>query len=331
MSDDRPADEIPDLPATLSRFLSDEGSAASFLKILEDRPEFPGDAEIDEAVDLCLENPPLFGKALELCRLGTDVKASSRVRVPLRRWALELIRASDPELQDWARSGTVSPEGAISVLARNLREKRKHEDKVAIAVAEQVLRLGLVVTATWPNFDLVWSLSQISAALHRGNSGRNDLQNQLAGFVLRAAPKSLESMARLTRLVQLEADPLRAELGQAKVQLEQFREKYTALQQEHRQRSDRIKELEAEKDELESRLAEAEGRIRGVEGGADQDMIELRARYRSTLNKKLRPNVQDALESLDHQPPVLEVANHRIKLAERIIQGELDWLKEFLD
>jgi hypothetical protein len=318
-------------PNTLSEYLVGKTSAAAFLKRIESDFVAPSEAEIESAVEFALAQPSSLAKATELCRLGIDQKVDSRVRASLRNWAIEIIRASHPDLQDWARSGGVSPEGALSILSRKLRLTRKRQDKSSAFVAEQVMRLGLIVTATWPNFDLVWSLSDSCSALHPGPASRNELHDRVRGYVLKASPKALESLMRLTRLVRMEGDPLRQELGEAKDQLQSARERNQVLQNQCGERARRIETLEQENEELTRRLAAIERSIEGVEGSADQDMIELRARYRSTLNRKLLPNLNDALEGLTHDPPILDVATHRIKLAARTIQGELEWLQEFLD
>jgi hypothetical protein len=69
-----------------------------------------------------------------------------------------------------------------------------------------------------------------------------------------------------------------------------------------------------------------EVKIGGVMGGADQNMIELKARVRNLLRKKLQPNLDEALLGLEHEPPQVEFAQHRLNILKREIWKEVEWL-----
>jgi FtsZ-binding cell division protein ZapB len=313
-------------PSSLGEFLRADLPASKYLKRLEEVLGAPGEAEREAAADACIAEPGLLARAVELSRLAGDEKVSSRIRHAIRSWSSEIIRGADPELQDWGRVGSVSPEGELSLLAKRLKNVRQKGSKEEVAQAEQVLRLGLTVIATRAEFDLVAALASIHQSLRSGRLDQRAISKSIRNLSLRASPKLLENLAELTRLVRLESDPLREEIARLQEQVQSLRDRNLVLQQGKEGLQEEVDRLKTENEGLKKRLLEAEAKIGGVLGGADQDMIELRARFRNVLRRKLEPNLNEAIEGLEHDPPNVGFALHRIKVAEREIGKELEWL-----
>jgi predicted nucleic acid-binding Zn-ribbon protein len=297
----------------------------------------PSEAEREKALELCVSEPALIAKAADLARLASADDVDSRIRSAIRAWASDIIRNQASELQDWGRFGGSTPEGELSLLAKRLREVRHRAKKyegqasAATASAEQIVRLGLVVTATRPDFDLIASLSSVCETLRTGKQDKKALDRNARKLALGASPKLLENLAALTRLTRFETEPLRAELAELRSQLQTSRDRTRDLQEKCQAQGNEIERLKSSNEALQSKLGQVQKRIEGVMGGADQDMLELRARYRTLLNRKLRPNLEEAQDGLEHDPPNIEVARHRIGVIGREIKGELEWLKQFSD
>ena len=292
----------------------------------------PSEAERSKALELCVSEPALLARAVDLVRLAVAEKTDSRIRSALRAWASELIRSRDPELQDWGRFGGVSPEGELSLLAKLLLRVRKGKgDRDAEVAAEQVLRVGLAVTATRTEFDAAASLFSVFEALHPARPDRRDLGKKVRAFALNASPTLIENLAALVRLVRFETDPIREEVADLRSRLQAARDRATNLQQQCDIQAKEVEVLANSNEELRQTLNQAERKIDGVMGGADHDMLEFRARVRTLLTRKLKPNLDEARDGLDHDPPHVEVARHRLGAAEREIGKELEWLNQFSD
>lgn len=323
--------EGPGEPSTLSEFLHSNEPASKYLKRLEQVLGAPGEAEREASADLCIAEPGLLQKAVELSRLASDEKVSSRIRIAVRAWASEIIRGIEPGLQDWGRFGGVSPEGELSLLARRLRNIRKKGSREEVVQAEHLLRLGLTVIVTRGEFDTVATLAAIHQSLQPEKPDQKALSKNIRNLALRASPKLLESLAELTRLVRFESDPLREDIARLQEQVLSLRDRNLNLQQGKERLLGEVHQLTEENEGLKKRLQEAEARIGGVLGGADQDMIEVKARFRNALTRKLEPNLREATEGLEHDPPNVVFAVHRIKVAEREIGKELEWLARSSD
>jgi hypothetical protein len=312
--------------STLSQFLQGDLAASKYLKRLEDVIGAPGETERELASELCLAEPALISKVVELSRLSSDPKVDSRIRSAIRALSMQIIREIDPELQDWAKSGETSPEGNLSLLGSRLRKARVKANKEAIASAEQVLRLGLIVTSTHPDFDIVSSLALLQRSLTKERTDQRTLSQKMSKFALRSSPKVLESLAELTRLVRFETDPLRADLAEMEKHLQSCRNRNFDLQNSKDKLEQELEEERKLNDDLKAKVAELEVKIGGVMGGADQNMIELKARVRNLLRKKLQPNLDEALLGLEHEPPQVEFAQHRLNILKREIWKEVEWL-----
>jgi len=312
--------------STLSQFLQGDLPASKYLKLLEDVIGAPGESEREVATELCVAEPALISKVVELSRLSNEPKVDARIRSAIRAWSIQIIREIDPELQNWAKLGEASPDGNLSLLGKRLRTARKKGDKEAVASAEQVLRLGLIVTSTHPDFDIVLSMASLQRSLTKERTDQRALSQKMSKFALRSSPKMLESLAELTRLVRFETDPLRADLAEMEKHLQSCRNRRYDLQNSNERLEQELDEERTANAELKSKVAELEAKIGGVMGGADQDMIELKARVRNLLKKKLQPNLDEALVGLEHQPPQVEFAQHRLNLLKREISKEVEWL-----
>lgn len=323
--------ESSETPSSLCGYLKGNFAASKYYKKLETTLGAPSEPERAAALELCNSDPALLAKVVELARLASNDKGHSRIQKSIRRLASDIIRSSDPELAKWGLLADASPDGQLGILATRLRKTRKGKDKSEIARDEQILLLGLAVTSTRIDFDVAASLFTVFVNLNPDKPDKRSLDDRVTKFALRASPRLLESLGSLTRLVRLAAGELEEHLMEMKRDLEASRERTRDLQDKNRTQIQQLKEMQVERDQLAKRLEETEGKIAGVKGGRDQDMIELRARFRKLLTKTLRPNLEEAFDALEHSPSVTEVAIHRIKVANRDIEKELEWMSQYSD
>jgi len=331
MTAEKQGGEKIDLPTTLTEFLKAEMPAAKFLKSMNDMAELPGDDDQAEALSLCLSDAKYLARAIDLVRLGTRGDIDRRIRRLMQNWCVQIVRGSHPDLAEFRRIGGISPEGGISKVASKLKEARKKDDKQKIVIAEQILRVSLIEAASRPGFDISNGLVEIHRSLHLERPDKKELSARLEKYFLRAPQKVIENASALARLLRQETQPLRDEISLLRGKLDQVEAKNTKLIEEHESLKLNIAQLREENEKLNSEIDAEKGKLVGVQGGADHDRIELVARFRSTLKKKIQPNVEEASEGLGHSPPNVEFAKHRVKLLKRLLEEELEWLDQSLD
>jgi septal ring factor EnvC (AmiA/AmiB activator) len=216
-------------------------------------------------------------------------------------------------------------------LADSVRRAKALKDKDALQKAEQLLVLGMAVLSGRHDFDPLTALSQVYAQLtrNRQTSGRPP-DAVVRNAVCSASVKNLETFGAFNVVLSKGLEEARKELSRARDDLAVERDRVRRLQEKIAEGEQVIASLQAEKMELAEKLNSAGTQLKGVEGGRDDELNTLRARFRQLLKGKLSPFVSNAQEALGLDPPVITVAQDRLGRIKNEIEGELDWLNRFL-
>lgn len=312
-------------PSSLPSYLRDGAPASRYLTAIVDGvAKIPNEEERSDALEIVASDPKLLTKVVELTRALLNSN-HSRARHAIKSWAADVIRARDPGLEQWALLARRSPEDELADLAKRLRQARSNDDKDKVFEAEQVLLLGMALTSTREDFDIIGTLTSLHSTL-----GKNDTR-RAANAVATASIKQLTTYCAINQVVSGQLKSLTEQFASVRQDRDLAREKIRNLQ-------DMIAGLSAEVDHLkeDAELAEQKAenlrqQLDGTKGSAAHDMIEARARFRSLLTGRLSPFVSDAGIALEVNPPILNIAKERLVQIKGEIDRELEWLKQFSD
>lgn len=320
------------VPATLTEFLKSDASASAYVNELINRDiAIPDEAARDRAVESVVKEPELLPRVIGLTRTAL-AKDDSRTKAAISTFASNVIRSQDDELADWSTVGGLSTESDLVKLAARVRSARAAGDKEALQRAEQVLQLGLAVVCARASFAPIDALAQIYSQFvrNRGSTGRQPSEI-VKDAIVRASIKNLETYGAFHAVLSKELEDARKQLANTTHELVDQRDRLRTQREQISAHKQEIEDLKAEMRELAERLADAGTHIKGVEGGRDDELNTLRARFRQLLKGKLTPFVSNAQEALEVEPPVTSVARDRLARIKTEIEGELEWLKRFLD
>lgn len=325
------------VPATLMEFLKGHSPASAYVSELEKGAiAIPDETARAAAVDAVTSDPDLIPRVIMLTRsaLGKG-RGDSRIRSAFSSFASNVIRGQGEDLADWGTVGGLSPESGLVKLAKGVRQTRpqatRGKDKDAQQRAEQLLLLGMAILSGRHDFDPVSALSQVYAQLTRNrDTSRRPPDAVVRDAVSSASVKNLETFGAFNFVLSNGLEETRTELSRARDDLAMERDRVRKLQEKVAEAERVVKALQAEKLELAEKLSNAGTQLRGVEGGRDDELNSLRARFRQLLKGKLSPFVSNAQEALGVEPPVVPVAQDRLSRIKKEIEGELDWLNRFL-
>lgn len=320
------------VPAALVEFLKSDAPASAYVGALMSRDvAIPDEAARGKAVDAVVEQPELLPRVITLARTAL-AKDDSRIRNAISAFASDVVRSQDDDLADWSKVGGMGPEAGLVELAARVRTARAGSDKDLLQRAEQVLQLGLAVISIRSGFAPIEALAQIYSQFHRNRKGTGRRPEDIVkDAVSRASIKNLETYGALQVILSKDLVDARNELANVKKVLAAQRDQVGMLREQLVAHKQEIADLQAEKLQLSEKLANAGTQIRGVEGGRDDALNTIRARFRQLLKGKLTPFVSNAQEALDLKPPVTSVAQDRLARIKTEIEEELGWLNQFLD
>ncbi len=316
-------------PSSLPSYLKGSAPAGRYVAAFGIETKIPDESERTTALEIVASDPKLLPKVVELMRALLD-PSSSRARGTIKPWASDVLRACDPDLARWAQLAGRSPDDEIADLARRLRQARLNGDKEKVSEAEQVLLLGIAITSTRAEFNVIGTLASVHSVLDREEPAA-ETRRRAAKAVATASMKQLKTYCAINQVVSGLMQSLSDQFASVRYERDLARERIRDLQ-------DKITKLSVEVDELKEckELAANEadtlrGQLEGSKGGAAHDMIEARARFRRLLTGKLSPFVSDASLALDVNPPVVNIAKERLRQIKSEIDKELEWLKQFSD
>lgn len=320
-------------PRSLPDYLKSKGAAASLYLGALDRREtqLPDEAEREATAELIAADNKLLVKVAELVRASIDRKHEPWVRKQMLSWGAEVLRSRRPDLANWGQVASANPDVELGQLAIHLRKARQEKDKVTVSEAELLIVIGMSVLSERADFDVLGALSALYSGLNPTKTDVAAAQKRAKKALVRASPKLLESFALISKLSSIALEAVRAQFTAASTAVLDIRDRYNVARVTIDNQALEMAALQAQTAQLVTELTAARAQIAGVKGGAAHDMIEVRARFRQFLVRKLSPLVNDASEALNIDPPFPDVTKQRLDLVKNELEKELQWLSQFSD
>lgn len=315
----------PVRPRTLTELLNQKDAkvGAFFSDLAENKIVLPSQQDFDEALEIVRSDLSLLSRVAEVARHASETELS-RLPKPFLEWCADAIRASDAGLAEWMRTAGNDPHVQLRQLAVRLRSAK---EKSAKAAAESCLAIGMSVVIRQFALDPLDALRAVASGLGTtGDSPKSREKAQLGKVLRRVGTSQLTNLAVVVRLLDaavVDAHQLKLDAEAARQELY---DKNLKLKADLDASSNRVSDLAAEVDRLRNEVAQLNADIEGVRGDADHGEIELKARYRTMLLRRLRPYLSDAAEALQADPPFPDVASERVKLGLAEISKEQEWL-----
>lgn len=324
------AKEAKPPPSSLPSYLKGGAPAGRYVAAIFDGvAKIPDETERNAALEIVASDPKLLIKVVELMRVLRD-SSHARMRGVIKSWAADVIRARAPDLEQWAQLESRSPEDEIADLAKRLRHARSNGDKDTAFEAEQVLLLGIAITSTRVDFDVIGTLASLHSML--GSDDKPDqTRGRAAKAVATASMKQLTIYCAINQVVSGQLKSLTDQFASVRHDRDIARERIRDLQDTITRLSAEVGELKEDKELAVQEAETLRQQLDGTKGGAAHDMIEARARFRRLLAGKLSPFVSDAGLALEVNPPVVNIAKERLGQIKGEIDKELEWLKQFSD
>lgn len=323
------AKEAKPPPSSLPSYLTGNSPAGRYVAAIGNEAKIPDEAERAAALGIIASDPKLLPKVVELMRALLD-PSHSRARRAIMPWASDVLRAHDPDLARWALLAGRSPDDEIADLARRLRKARSDGDKEKVSEAEQVLLLGIAITSTRAEFDVIGTLASVHSIIGRDDP-TDETRRRAAKAVTTASIRQLKTYCAINQVVSARMQSLSDQFANVRHERDLARERVRDLQDRITKLSAEVGELREGKELAAKDAAALRRQLEGTKGGAAHDMIEARARFRRLLTGKLSPFVGDAGLALEVNPPVVNVAKERLRQIKSEIDKELEWLKQFSD
>jgi hypothetical protein len=321
------------IPASLPIFLQSDCPVSAYVAALEKggkATKRPDQADRDEAVSAVLVDPSLLPKVTDLARTIFETSQSLHLAETVKRLASDIIRAQDDELSGWGNNGGFSADAELGKLAARLRTARVGGEKLIIQQAEHLLQLGLVVVSNRSDFNPTAILLELNRKLTPTDKNEKPQKpnDRAKREIVRSSLKHLDIFGAITAAVTLDLKETQRQFALANAQI---------VEQIDRLKTQRV-QLEAQKRELDAHSSEMKQltdeletlrrQVRGIEGGRDDDLNVLRARFRKFLNANLSELIGQAHEALSSKPPALDIAEVLLDDAMNDIKKELRWLNQ---
>lgn len=321
------------VPASLPIFLQSDCPVSAYVAALEKggkATKRPDQADREAAVSVVMDNPSLLPKVTDLVRSIFEKSHSLHLAETVKRLASDIIRAQDEELSEWGSNVGFSAEAELGKLAARLRSARVGGEKMIIQQAEQLLQLGLVVVSTRSDFNSTAILLELHRKLAPPDkSEKSQKPNDRAKReIVRSSIKHLDMFSAITAAVTVDLKEAQRQFALANAQIVQ---QIDRLKTQREQLEAQKRQLDAQSREMQQLTGELETlrrQVRGIEGGRDDDLNVLRARFRKFLGANLSELVEQAHEALTSKPPAPDIAEELLDDAINDIKKELLWLNQ---
>lgn len=264
-------------------------------------------------------DPLLLERVAEIARYASESE-HSRISKLLLEWSVEALRAGASDLQDWMRLSGNDPYVELRQLAARLKLA---EEKTGRAVAQATLAIGMAFVLRQFALEPLDALRAVTSGL--ATEGSNE-RARLSSVLRRASGRQLGELGLAVRLLDATVDEARKKMLDAEAAKQELYDRTTALKNDLLASQSRADSLIAQIAGLQGEIDRLTADIAGVRGDADHGEIELKARYRTMLIRRLRPYLTDAVEALEADPPFTDVASQRLKLGLAEIAKEQAWL-----
>jgi len=319
----------PIRPSTLTALLGQKEAkvGAFFDDLTQLKLAWPGQSDLDAGLEVVKADPSLLGRVAEIARNASEIE-HSRLSQPILDWCADALRASSADLAEWMRIAGSDPHGQLRQLAIKLQSAKEKPDKAA---AEARLAIGMSVLMRKFALAPEDALRAVASSLEKGGDKleaqkKSEERARLGKVLRRAGAGQLTNLAIVVRLLDEKVVDAHQKMRDAQTARQELYDKNLKLKGDLDVASAKIGDLAAERDQLRDDIAKLRAEIQGVKGDADHGEIELKARYRTLLLRRLRPYLSDAAEALQIEPPYPDVASERVKLALSEIAKEQEWL-----
>lgn len=315
-------------PYTLSTLLVEKDAKVSvfFDDLKQRKAASPDRLDFDVALEKVKSDINLLGRVAEIARIASEFDQSS-VASPVLQWCANVLRASDEGLNEWMRIAGSDPHVQLRQLAKGLQSAKEKSEKVS---AEARLTIGMAVLFRQFAMDPDDALRAVSGGLGGGPEKPGLQQSKdkarLGKILRRAGAGQLTNLATVVRLFDASVIEARRRMLEAETARQELYDKNLKLKAELGSAMAQVSSLSSECENFIRKIASLRAEIDGVKGDADHGEIELKARYRTMLLRRLRPYLNDASDALEADPPFPDVASERVKLGLAEIAKELEWL-----
>lgn len=113
--------------------------------------------------------------------------------------------------------------------------------------------------------------------------------------------------------------------------VDNLRREKEALEERQRILDGELENMRTELRKRDEQITKLFNSLEGSETRALQDQRALKARFRRQIGESLGGLVNDAWDSMDADPPHLNVTRERLEIARETIRKELEWLDKSSD
>jgi hypothetical protein len=319
------------VPATLSEFLlADKVSARSFVQRLRKAPPLADD-DLARSHEVISAQPTKIGRVLELARA-----AGQNVPQPgaLLRWCEQVLRSRDEALRQWALDPNQEARSAFTELLKWAYPKiQKNADRATRQLAESCLLLGLNLLIARRSLSAIDALRAVSVESARSRDGRRAVSSdrEAMRLLVRASAKQLLELSNTVALCDGEIISAKDGRRAALALIENLQGEKSELENNQQTLNTKIDSLTLELAERENRIAGLTADVESTGTRALQDLRILKARFRRRIGEGLAGLIADAWDSIDTDPPHLNVARERLEIAREAIRKEMEWLDQSSD
>jgi septal ring factor EnvC (AmiA/AmiB activator) len=170
----------------------------------------------------------------------------------------------------------------------------------------------------------------VEAGLREARRGASP-EREAAKVLVGASVKQLFELARIVNLSETEIGSAENARRNAVSLADELRQQKEAIEEERDRLNAKIRDLDRDIIERDSRIADLAADLQGSKIRALQDLSNLKARFRRQIGEGLAGLLADAWDAIDTDPPHPDVARERLEIAREAIRRELEWLDKSSD
>ncbi|MGJ5065242.1 hypothetical protein [Bradyrhizobium oligotrophicum] len=330
--DQQSADVAPKIVSkTLSEFLlADKEPARPFVQAVAKGPILADD-DLMRAREIVDAQPVKMAKVTELARTaGQHVPPPSS----LLRWCEQIVRTRDPALSQWSLNPEQNPREAFHELVVWAYPRLKAKgDRAGRQLAEACLVTGLSLLVNRRSLGPLPALQTIAEAESKARPKTRAASSEggVARIINRSGVKQLQELAQAVSLSEAEIAFAQEQQRSAMMLVDNLRREKEALEERQRILDGELENMRTELRKRDEQITKLFNSLEGSETRALQDQRALKARFRRQIGESLGGLVNDAWDSMDADPPHLNVTRERLEIARETIRKELEWLDKSSD
>lgn len=316
---------------SLSEFLlTDKEPARSFVQAVA-KGQVLADDDLMRAQEIIDAQPAKMVKVTELVRI-----AGQHAPQPgsLLRWCEQIVRSRDQTLNRWSLDPEQDSREAFQELVAWAYPKIKAKgDRTSRQLAEACLAIGLSLLVTRRSLSPLAALQTIAGEESRARPRTRVMsaEGDVARIIVRSGVKQLQELAQAVALCEAEIRFAEEQQRSAMRLVDNLRREREFLEERQSILNRELGDIRGELRERDERITKLSNDLEGCETRAQQDQRALKARFRRQIGESLAGLVNDAWDSMDADPPHLNVTRERLEIARETIRRELEWLDKSSD